>query len=195
MKKLLTYLLTFAMLIVVLIPAMEPASAAVEDEVKENSERLQSFAEPGNSSSKEVTADITVEDDDRMADPVIAVDIEWGSMHFTIVDNTTYTYEPDNHGVTENKDVQMQPVDTDGDKVKVTNHSNLSIYAEPTFEPTEEYENILYSTTTTTESLDSAEIYGEATEVVIQYMFEIIGDATDAENATLGTAKITISEQ
>lgn len=86
MKKLLTYLLTFAMLIVVLIPAMEPASAA-----DTNSQIVQGKITDERGS---IPVYATVEAPD-MPD-VFYVELSWGSMLFEIKDTGSRSYDPTN---------------------------------------------------------------------------------------------------
>lgn len=114
MKKLLSYLLTFAMVITIIIPAMKPAFAESTEETV-----------GAGTTSKTVTIDITKKY--TMMD-VISVNIEWGSLEFELEDNRVFTYDPGTHAQTyQEGEIIVTTKEENGDKITVTNHSNVGV--------------------------------------------------------------------
>ncbi len=122
MKKLLTYLLTFAMLIVVLIPAMEPASAV---EVEEEEEAGANILQDTTTQSKDVIATVEAPE----VEDVFYVELEWGSMEFNIVDTGSRVYDPETQKVVYTPTVAVTPANSGANVFSLTNKSNHDVTA------------------------------------------------------------------
>lgn len=121
MKKLLTYLLTFAMVITIIIPAMKPALA--EDNVP-----VPVAVESASTQTKDVLANVTAP---AIAD-VFYVELTWGSMRFNIEDNGTRSYNPETMEDVYNPEVTVTPAEQGADEFQIKNNSNFKVQAATT---------------------------------------------------------------
>lgn len=112
MKKLLSYLLTFVMLITIIIPAARPASAVVLQDTT--------------AQSKDVLADVTA----PVVEDVFYVELEWGSMEFNIADTGTRVYNPGTQQIEYSPSVTVAPAEEGANVFSLTNKSNHMVRAE-----------------------------------------------------------------
>ena len=70
---------------------------------------------------------------------VVSVDIAWGAMEFTYSVGGTHTWDPVNHVYNDNTSATWTPK---GNTVTVTNHSNVAINANLTFDVESAYQGL-----------------------------------------------------
>lgn len=68
---------------------------------------------------------------------VYSVDVTWGSMEFTYTSSFIGNWNPDTHTYDDSTD-EKWTCDEDANKITVTNHSNTSILATPSYKGSEE---------------------------------------------------------
>lgn len=74
----------------------------------------------------------------KTTETVYKVDIEWGNMEFTYNSNSTQTWNPDTHKYEINIGTPTWKCDSEqGNRIKITNHSNAAITAHLFYNPEE----------------------------------------------------------
>lgn len=136
MKKILTLMLSLALLCVMAVPAM--AADTISQKDGSASANVKGTYVPGSGTAT-----------------VYSVDIAWGSLEFTYTDASKGTWNPDNHSY-DGAVVAAWSCEDGADKITVTNHSNAEVNFAFTAQAAADFEAITLNFDTSRAMLDSA---------------------------------------
>lgn len=136
MKKILTLMLSLALLCVMAVPAM--ATDTISQKDGSASANVKGTYVPGSGTAT-----------------VYSVDIAWGSLEFTYTDASKGTWNPDTHSY-DGAEVAAWSCEAGANKVTVTNHSNAEVNFAFTAQAAAGFEAITLNFDTSRAMLDSA---------------------------------------
>lgn len=175
MKKILTLILSLALLCVMAVPAM--AADNIKDKNGSASANVKGTYVAGSG-----------------ATTVYSVDIAWGSLEFTYTDASKGTWNPENHSY-DGAVAAKWSCEEDADKITVTNHSNAEVNFAFTAKSAAGFEGITLDFDTVSAKLDSAvgtTIAAAPAKTVTVTPSGALADDT-AAGTVIGTITVTLS--
>ena len=177
MKKKLALVLTLAMVF-----SLAPLSAYAD-----------TISEAGGTATHDVTATYVAGSSGGAGGTVYSVDIVWGDMAFTYTEGAG-RWDPATHQTTGASGGVWKATTTDGNKIKVTNHSNAAVTATFSYAAAPGYDSISGSFDKTTLNLATAvdtEVSNAPSDTAALTLTGALASST-AANTTIGTITVTL---
>ena len=153
------------------------------------------FAAETNDGSQNTSIDVNALYSDGVSTPeVISVNVEWGAMSFTYSVSGTKTWDATKHEYTTNSNAAWTAT---GNTVTVTNHSNVAVKAELSFDADAAYNTVTGSFDKATLLLDSGDGLSYANADKDTATLTLAGTLanTVTTSAKVGTITVSISKQ
>lgn len=178
MKKKLALVLTLAMVF-----SLAPLSAYAD-----------TITGVGGTATHDVTATYVAGSSGGAGTPVYSVDIVWGDMAFTYTEEAG-VWNPATHETTGANGGIWKATSPDGNKIKVTNHSNTAVTATFSYTPAAGYTGITGRFDETSLTLQTAEgtQVSSAPSGSAALTLEGALDSNTAAGTTIGTITVTLS--
>ena len=178
MKKKLALVLTLAMVF-----SLAPLSAYANDTI----------TRVGGTATHDVTATYVAGSSGGAGGTVYSVDIVWGDMAFTYTEEAG-VWDPTTHTITGAGGGIWKATSPDGNKIKVTNHSNAAVTATFSYTPAADYTGITGSFDNTTLNLATAvdTLVSNAPSDSAALTLSGALDSSTAAGTTIGTITVTL---
>ena len=180
MKKKLALVLTLAMVF-----SLAPLSAYADTK--------NTITTANGTATHDVTATYVAGSSGGAGTPVYSVDIVWGDMAFTYTEEAG-VWDPATHQTTGAGGGIWKATTPDGNKIKVTNHSNTAVTATFSYTPAASYEDITGSFDKTTLDLATAVdtlVSNAPSDSAALTLTGALASSTPA-NTTIGTITVTL---
>lgn len=153
------------------------------------------FAAETNDGSQNTSIDVNALYSDGVSTPeVISVNVEWGAMSFTYSVSGTKTWDATKHEYTTNSNAAWTAT---GNTVTVTNHSNVAVKAELSFDADAAYNTVTGSFDKATLLLDSGDGLTYANADKDTATLTLAGTLADSVKTStkVGTITVKITKQ